>query len=45
MEGLVLALWQVKLSLVPLVGGVLSLGVTRGGSVPRRAVGSLFADW
>ena len=28
----------------PLVGGALSLGVIRGGFVPGRTLGSLFAD-
>ena len=29
---------------MPLVSRALSLGVIRGGCVPRRALGSLFAD-
>ena len=36
--------WQVELSLVPPVGGALSLGVIRGSNVPKRTLGSLFAD-
>ena len=32
------------LSLIPLVGVALSLGVIRGSCVPRRTLGSLFAD-
>ena len=31
-------------SLVTLLGGALSLGVIRGSCVPRRTLGSLFAD-
>ena len=33
-----------QLSLVPLVGGVLSLGKIRGGCILGRSLGSLFAD-
>ena len=33
-----------ELNLVPLVGGALSLGVIRGRYVPRRTLGTLFAD-
>lgn len=36
--------WYVELNLILLVGGALSLGVIRGGYVPRRNSGSLFAD-
>ena len=36
--------WQVEMSLVPQVFGALSLGVIRGGYVPRRTFGSPFAD-
>ena len=36
--------WQVELSLAPLLGGTLSLGVISSGCVSRRILGSLFAD-
>ena len=36
--------WLVEVIVTPLVHGVLSLGVIRGGSVPRGPLGSLFAD-
>ena len=36
--------WWVELSLIPLVGGALSLSVIRGNCVCRRTLGSLFAD-
>ena len=36
--------WKLDLTLIPLVGGALSLGVIRGGCAPRRSLGSLFAN-
>ena len=36
--------WQVRLIPLPLVGGALSLGAIRSGSVPGGSFGSLFSD-
>ena len=36
--------WSVELCLIPSVGGALSVGLIGGGCVPRRTLGSLFAD-
>ena len=44
MGGIGACLLVVELSLVPLVGGALSLGVISRSCVPRRTLGSLFAD-
>ena len=35
--------WKLDLTLIPLVGGALSLGVIRGSCVPGGSLGSLFA--
>ena len=43
-EALVPTQWQMELSLVPLEGWALPLGLIRGGCVLRRTLGSLFAD-
>ena len=36
--------WWLELSLVPLVGGALSLGVIRGSCMPGKTLGSLSAE-